>query len=183
MRLVKTNSLAPSPCLYLFSIKSYRQKTYITMTHCDVIRPEYVFAHNYIKVKNLQNQKFQNRKFRDSQKFPWFIASSTIYCFHEFTWFFCKLLDIKERSAVWPLENAGGYNSLIFACRAPILAQSSSACQTTLSTRFQIFIKYEGVNFINFWSICPGMPLVLTTGFCRLKPSGKKIRVAKSGKK
>ena len=42
MRLVKTNSLAPSPCLYLFTTKSYGQKTYIIMTHCDVIRPEYV---------------------------------------------------------------------------------------------------------------------------------------------
>ena len=29
MRLVKANSLAPSPCLYLFSIKCYGQKTYI----------------------------------------------------------------------------------------------------------------------------------------------------------
>ena len=46
MCLVKTNSLAPSPCLYLFSIKSYGQKTYIIITRCDVIRPEYVFAHN-----------------------------------------------------------------------------------------------------------------------------------------
>ena len=81
-----------------------------------------------------------------------------VYCFHEFTWFFCKLLDIKERSAVWPLENAGGYSSLTLACRAPILAQSSSACQTTLQTKFQNFMNYEGVNFRNFWSICPGMP-------------------------
>ena len=46
MRLVKANSLAPSPRLYLFSIKSYGQKTYIIMTRYDVIRPLYVFAHN-----------------------------------------------------------------------------------------------------------------------------------------
>ena len=43
MRLVKTNSLAPSRCLYLFSIKTYGQKTYIIMTHYDVIRPLYGF--------------------------------------------------------------------------------------------------------------------------------------------
>ena len=47
MRLVKPNSLAPYPRLYLFSIKSYGQKTYIIMTRYDVIRPLYVFAHNF----------------------------------------------------------------------------------------------------------------------------------------
>ena len=85
----------------------------------------------WIKGQKFTKSKLQNRKFRDSQKFPWFIASSTIYCFYAFTWFFCKLLDIKERSAAWHLENAGGYSSLTPACRALILAQSSSACQTT----------------------------------------------------
>ena len=47
MRLVKANSLAHSPRLYLFPIKSYGQKTYIIMTRYDVIRPLYVFAHNF----------------------------------------------------------------------------------------------------------------------------------------
>ena len=48
MRLVKANSLAPSPRLYPHvSIKSYEQKTYIIMTRYDVIGPLYVFAHNF----------------------------------------------------------------------------------------------------------------------------------------
>ena len=51
MRLVKANSLAPSPRLYLFSIKSYGQKTYVIMTRFDVIRPLYVFAHNRLSLK------------------------------------------------------------------------------------------------------------------------------------
>ena len=49
-------------------------------------------------IKNLPNQKFRNREFRDSEKFPWLVASSTIYRFHELGVFFYKLLDIKESS-------------------------------------------------------------------------------------
>ena len=45
MRLVKANKLGPSPCLYLFSIKSYGQKQYW---------PDYVImCHNNVRILSI----------------------------------------------------------------------------------------------------------------------------------
>ena len=62
---------------------------------------------------------------------------------------------VKERSVAWPLENAGGFNSLTLGLRGHILAQLSSGYRLPHRPSFSFFFKYEGVMR---WSICPGMP-------------------------